>query len=330
MANSLELKRRAGIIPYSLREGYPTLSFSDEGATGEEEYIIKGANLPAFILVSMPPPVVIGNQIVLLPRRPMPGTFGLVTTKIDARPFQPDMPADFLGADPFYDYKNEYMILTISYSTEGGSARNEDRDDDDPQTFLEVSFDTSAEIFKIPGAIAHFGVEGMPAAQSWRTDYKAIPSDTDIPAAMVIPTTTYNVNWKLALNPDFKLFRSLIGRVNKLVDPLFFNAPKESILFAGYSGRRAFLWNTPTGVTVTPWDLTFKFIGRHVEHNDNVTVVQSRPENGGDPVLGGVAGWNHIYRPSTGFWERVMVGNNKPIYGTTSTWLQMFRASGLL
>jgi len=310
-SDSVSFDRSASGIPYTLREGYPTFSFSDESNTAKEQYIIHKFNMSAFHLISMPPPIVFGDNVIVPPRRPLPGTLALVTKSLDFSPLKQDLPQDPFNLFGEYGYDNDYMVVDISYET---NAINEEEDDtQDPITFLEVGFDTTAELLKVPVMRTHFGEEETVAGQE--TNAEDINVDNDIPATIVIPTTTYTLNWKLALNPNFKLFRSLIGRLNKLKDPLFFDAPKETILFAGFSGKRSFLWQDDGSTTVTPWDLNFKFVGKHVEA-DNV-------------VDAAVAGWNHVYRPSTGKWERIVRANGSFLYDTTSTWEQMFRSGGL-
>jgi hypothetical protein len=174
----------------------------------------------------------------------------------------------------------------------------------------------------------------------WRTDRKEdLNTDNDIPATLIIPTTTYRLNWKQALNPDFNLFRSLIGRVNGVTDPLFFNAPKDTILFQGFSGQRQFLWGGPEGQTITPWNLTFKFIGKHIQ-SELINDPAHDPDKDSTSGFGipqkpsvkdaDVAGWNHFYRPSTGYWEILKNINGRPLYSRTSTFGQMFRSGGLL
>ena len=152
-----------------------------------------------------------------------------------------------------------------------------------------------------------------------------VNTDSELPCSRVIPTTTYSLNWKLVLNPNFNFFRSMIGLVNGLVDPLFSNAPAETIMFVGYGGKRTFLWSPDTGATtVTPWDLTFKFVGRHI--NSESVVFTPGAKTG----VAGVAGWNHVFRPATGNWERPVKADKKYLYDSTTTWGQMFRTGGLL
>lgn len=310
-SDKVTFDRSASGIPYSLREGYPTFSFSDTANSAKEQIVLHKFNMSAFHLISMPPPIVFGDDVIVPPRRPMPGTLSLVTKQLDFAPLKQDLPQDPFGIFGEVGYDNDYMVCDIQYET---NAVNEQQDDpSDPFTFLEVGFDTTAELLKVPVMRVNFGEEGTVAGQEQKAEQ--INVDNDIPATIVIPTTTYTMNWKLALNPNFELFRSLIGRVNKMADPLFFNAPKETILFAGFSGKRAFLWNGDGSTTVTPWDLNFKFVGKHVEA-DNVKDAA-------------VAGWNHVYRPSTGKWERIVRADGSFLYNTTSTWSQMFQSGGL-
>lgn len=309
------------IVPYTLVDGYPTFKFSDETSTASERYIIHKDDMMTMQLICMPPPIIFGGRPIIPQRRSLPGTAGLTVKSLEFRPMKADMPQDPFEIFGDIGRRNDYMFVDLEYETTPYD-EEDPPDEDDPTTFLEVGFDTTAEFLKVPVTRTNFITKesesrwGTPQTGRERNP-RDINNDNEIPATIVIPTTTYMVNWKLALNPNFVLFRSLIGRLNQLVDPLFFNAPKETILFAGYSGKRSFLWNGRT-TTVTPWDLTFKFVGKHVE-GDAGTVVEAA-----------VAGWNHVYRPSTGKWERIRKADGKYLYGTTSTFQQMFESGGLI
>jgi len=278
----------------------------------------------------MPPSVVFGNNVQLLARRNMPGTGNLPTKSLEFSPLATDLPQDPFNVDP-PGYNNPYMVVKINYET--NPINDGSSDPEDPTTFLEVSFDATAEFMKVPGAKHNFVTQesateqgnedgssgsGEPGGPDPLPDGPKVTAaetniDTEIPITIVVPTTTYNLNWKLALNPNFGLFRSLMGRVNLFTDPLFYNAPPGTILFLGFSGSRSFLWDGEGETSVTPWNLTFKFVGRHIE------------DAGGE-----VYGWQHIYRPSSGKFEIVRRRNLNFIYNSVSTFSQMFRAGGLL
>jgi len=334
MPDRVRLLRNASGIPYSLRQGYPTFKMSDEGVSAVEEYVINLDDMNAFYLLSMPPPIVFGDNVQLFNRRNMPGTLNLPTKNLEFRPLADDLPQDPFGVDP-PGYNNPYLIAKINYETNpinsGGGV-----DPADPTTFLEVSFDATAEFLKIPSNKTNFvtaenataqgradrcggslnaDADRTAAGNNVEIEVKANEAniDTEVPTTILIPTTTYTVTWKLALNPNFALFRSLIGRVNTFTDPLFFDAPPETILFVGYSGSRSFLWDGEGETTITPWNLTFKFIGKHVEDAD-----------------GAVYGWQHIYRPSSGAFMKVLRANLNYLYNCTTTWGPMFRAGGLI
>ena len=321
----LNFSRRAGGVPYSLVEGYPRFSFSDDSNTGEEQYIIHKFNMTALHRISMPPPIIFNDTVNTPPRRGMPGSPSLRTKSMDFEPLKQDLPQDPFGIFGEFGYDNDFMRVTIKYQT--NKIDEEEGDQEDPITFLEMGFDTTADILKIPCTRTNFigrksssgstgGSQGSGNGEtgSENTD-EEVNVDNDIPATVVVPTTTYTLNWKFALNPNFNLFRSLIGRVNQMTDPLFFNAPKETILFTGFSGKRSFLWDGEN-TTVTPWDLNMKFVGKHIEYSKGVLGAS-------------VGGWNHVYRPSTGKFERIRKADGSFLYQSTSTWSQMFRSGGL-
>lgn len=305
MSETISFNLDASGIPYNVREGYPTFSFSYDGNTAEEEIVLHKQYMHAFFTLSMPPPVIFNDTVIPFAARPMPGTVGLLTNQLDFSPLKKDLPQDPWN---LWDNsrKNEYMICKIQYKT--ADFPDDDTDPEDPETFLEFSFDTTADMLKLPVSRTNFGSVGTQTGQEQNASQ--INVDNEIPSTIIIPTTTYTANWKFALNPSFSLFRSLIGRVNGATDPLFFDAPAGTILFVGFSGKRSFLWGGQE-VTVTPWDLNFKFVGKHIEIGDRVY------------------GWNQVFRPSTGQWETVLKADGSTLYRTTSTFSQMFRAAGL-
>ena len=314
--------REAGRVPYNLMAGYPLFSFSDDGSTAEEEYLIKRDDVEEFYNLSFPPPVVFGDQIIVPTRRPMPGAGSFTTKTINIKPLKESLPQTFFGQGTnLEEFENDYCIASISYGTAESAQQDGDTDPNDPETFLEVSFDTSAEIFKINSSTT-FGEENDDSKKKYEDEEVVanINDSPDTPATTVIPTTTYNMNWKLALNPNIEAFRALIGKVNGMRDPLFFNAPRDTILYAGFSGRRQFLFNPAIGgLSITPWNLNFKFIGKEI--TGRVIEINAM----GDTTFDGqkTVGWNHVFHKEA--WRKVFTAGGDPLYSRTTTFTQMFQ-----
>ncbi|MEE9592521.1 MAG: hypothetical protein V3W28_02950, partial [Thermoplasmata archaeon] len=138
--------RTGGGIRYKLLEGSPKGSFGPEEATATEEYVIRAQDLLSFAIESFPVPFELAATGLFYPlRRRFPGLASLVTKKVDWEPWEAGLPCDPFGFDSGAPAGTHgpFVKVTVEYGTM--SENDEERDPDDPQTFLEISANASGE-----------------------------------------------------------------------------------------------------------------------------------------------------------------------------------------
>ncbi|MGB1202606.1 MAG: hypothetical protein ACPG75_03505 [Alloalcanivorax venustensis] len=306
----------------------PYVTVTEKEVTARETIAIKAVDFVKWVTKSMPVPELItqdtsdgsGNADPPLVGRPqlrrLPGAPFLVTEKITIvdppgndlplDPFQSD--TDDLTAEQYTDTYNDLLFLEIEYKTKSGGKGEDEEEEDpsDPETFLEYSVDVGGEYMTINPRKAEW--EGdSPGAQNEDNQ------DVQVPAVRVIPTINFNLRWPRVINPPWGTIFNKVGTVSSAVVPFLFNAPAETAMFLGCSGKREFVWwgndgdPTTNGFLLKPWELDFKF---------SVKAIVL-------PGGAGVGGWNHVYRPKKGVWQRLLVGGN-PIHPTTATFNDLF------
>lgn len=300
MANSAAISQylswrlsTAGGLKYKLLEGYPTIEQGEDGTTATEKYLMRSQDVGAFSYESMPPPYVLGLFIIQPPNRSLPGSGGwAVTRSVSYAPHGAGLPGDPLGMDPGAPsgtYTDLYEV-TIQYSTGKGA---EDRDPNDPQTFLEHSMQVGGEFYQLKSAKQYYLEDGDDAVIGVAGSGKAIESESVPGAHKTVITIEHNLRWPFVLVPDWVTIVRALGTTNDAVKPLFKNAPIETVLFSGVSGNQKYVWNGSSSY-VQPWSLDFKFSQRCLRI-DSVDIT-----------------WNHSFYEKAGKWV-------KPYYWSGAT-----------
>jgi hypothetical protein len=276
-------------IRYALIEGYPKFGVEVNGpATAQEMYRILASDVRDFINEVVPPIEVIDGQIIIPPLRPMPGTDYLMPRKLTLEPFDPSRPGDPFGVDGNAadgTYGDEYRVV-IDYETNINSGEDDDRDDAEPETFLERSIRSSMEVLSIPPA----GVEATPvnSAEEGTPEFyasqkaaaeKMQASNTNI--AMMVAINEYSFKWRRVIRPHFPNIFATMGCVNGAAYPWLLNAPAGTVLFAGLSGSQEFQ-NFGTRTIVQPWSIDLRFLHKQINQD------------------GRVYSWNHAFNPAPG------------------------------
>jgi len=299
MAGLLEMPwRRATTSGIPYRVVSVSGDYSDEEATVREEYIIESYNLMAFIIESFPTPYTdwaTGN-LIIPPRRPLPGYAVLRTRRISFEAFTEGRPVDPFVADinaPADTYEG-FLKLTIEYAT--SKENDEDPTNQDPRTFLEITANASGEFLHTP-ARSNVVWEG----EAGEDDEEV--REMDIPQTVVQPETEWSVRWSqipFGFMDDILIgrLRNKLGKVNSTPMNLLFSAPEETILFLGYNIQQQFTWRENLAGQ-PPMILEFKFLEKRLETSEGVWV-----------------GHNHFYRPGVG-WRRMLIDGH-PAYASTN------------
>lgn len=290
----------AGGLKYKLFEGYPLLTMDDDVTTATEKYLMRSQDAAAFAAESRPPPYVLGFFIVQPPYRALPGSGGwAVTRTVNFAPHGQGLPWDPLGMDPTAPAGTyaDLCEVTITYST--GKAA-EDRDPNNPETFLEHSMQVGGEFYQLKPTSVFYDKAGV----------ETVITSPDVPGMhKTVVTLEHNLRWPFVMVPDWTTIIQTLGKVNEAVKPLFKNAPIETVLFSGVSGNQKYVWNGASSY-VQPWSLDFKFSQRCLRLKDGTDVT-----------------WNHVLVPTAeGGGDEKWV---KPYYKDGSTKVYMYEAGDL-
>jgi hypothetical protein len=291
--------RTAGGIPYKLKTTEGSFAIEDSGSS--ETYIIRASDLMNFVNESFPYTVSFGGYVVFARERGMPGFPRMYSKTVKYKSIT-DKPIDPFGTDPnapdgTYE---QFLEVTIDYGP--STVSDDDPDQDDPETFLEISSSASTNFLaNTAGSInttwgPEFGAAGTAQATS--------AVDVDVPATVIETSIEWSFKWPTVPYQYFSdtliaRMRAALGKVNSGPTALFHNAPAETILFLGYSLGQSNTWRRNSGVTVPPLNIEFKFL-----------------EKGFKDVAGNLVTHNHFYRKGVG-WRRLYV-NGSAIFSQTN------------
>jgi len=234
-------------IKYKLLERSGSSSL--EGNEAKEVYIIQASDLGAFITESFG-----GDQItqfgipVRIVRR-MPTGQG-VTAQFITRTVEWEAlsggglsggtPTDPFGADPdapsgTYE---QFLKVTISYSTQGLGPGEDEPDPNTATSFVEVSADAAGDFLHTDAPKAKWQGEAGGIKEQNR--------EATIPATILVPETQWNATWRFPISRKFMCdelvpkMRAAMGKLNSSPMDVFCDAPIETILFVGWRWRESF------------------------------------------------------------------------------------------
>ena len=292
--------------------GYPKFNVTGEGrATGDDQWIVYGRDIFDLIDEIMPPPLVIGENVLIPPRMAMLGTSFMVPMSMEFKPLNDERPADPFNADPEAPANTyeDYYVLDMKYETRKESDEEDDRDDNDPNTFLEASVDAAGEFLAIPPTnMKKKDDGGNPWSYGDEAAAAALPAmkHQQAPFTKIIPNVGITLSWKFVPRPHWENIFDALGTVNDTAGEEFLlRAPRHHVLFMGVSGKQEFLYRGGT-ISVKPWSLDFKFIRRTIKDQGNQY------------------GWQHVYDPDTQKWVRALRPGNKALYDD-SDFRELFR-----
>lgn len=294
-----------GGIKYKLESG-PSLGASESGVTAKERYIIKATDCEAFLLESIPPPQVFGAFIQKGPRRRMPGSSILFTKSVSFDPFTSDKPGDPFSFDPgaTAGTYNDLYYAAIEY--EFSFADDDDKDENDPTTFLEQAVNVGGEFLNL-------SAKNLKEKSEYDSSKRAMQDPLNV-VSKIIPSVEHSLTWKFALKPPWETIVKTLGKVNSGEFKFGrFNTPEEHVLFVGVAGKQEYVWGGQ-GIRIKPWNLDFKFLEKRVEDVDDAGNIF-------------VYGWQHVYSSKDHKWVRVLrMPGERDLY-ELADFNQMFKAS---
>lgn len=289
----------AGGLPYTLLQGFPRGNVTTDGASGaQEQYRIRATDLENFIAEIVPPMEIIDDRVIIPPLRAMPGAPYYVPKSVSFEPFNDTLPCDPFAQDssaPAGTYCDD-IRLTIDYETNVASNEDEDRDDADPDSFLEQSVRSSMEVLNIPASgvvvadpeVTNPHDQGTPEFYEFARNNAAKPKAPTTDFRALVCINEFSMKWKRVLRPNFSNMFSLMGCTNNAAHTWLLNAPKGTVMFLGISGSREFQ-SAGTRTIVKPWSLDLRFAHKQINHD------------------GKYYSWNEVYDPSPGVGKFVSV-----------------------
>lgn len=301
-----------GGIPYRTYQGYPKITFKDDGNTATSKILIADESLPALLKELLPPPRIINNQVITEPRGKFPAFPSMVVDSFDVSGHEGNLPSDPFRKDVDGVSTKTYsrvLVVDIKYKT----STLLPYDPYNPETFAEHSVDVSGEIMHIPNAntagTADAPVESSSYTSASRTGSSpnaTTNKDPTMVVTKVVPTIEHNFQWNNVLWPHWTNIIKALGTLNDRKLDWIAKGKTDTVMFMGVSGKRLSI--VTEGDDVTPvWNLGLKFLQRVVI-------------DGGETY-----GWNHVYRPQDGKWVKLLRANDKPLYDATN-FLDLFKA----
>lgn len=280
--------------------------------------LIRSVDLFTFLSEAFPPPLVIGN--VTIPQRLVfPGLPGLVMNKVSFKNQDGSRPSDPFGIDPTAPSGTYHDAVEVTMDF--GPREIQEPDENDPNTFLEVSAATTGDYLHTtaPGAQwrdeTAVGGDGQPGEGDGIGlsvgAFTAAPSqgatsenrNPTTPVLIIVPETEWTVKWNHIPWDFFRRvlihrLRYCIGRVNDAPFSVLFNAEAETILLLGYTYQQNFSWRDGT-VSAPPISVEMKFLEKRIVWE------------------GIVRGHNHFWKAGEG-WKRLEITPGVKLYQTRS------------
>lgn len=260
-------------------EGSPKFQFSKDGASATRTCKMNWSQIQAMVDSYFGQTIPAGRGVLRFNQASMPGFPQMVVETIGIEPFD-DVAATYSAGGAI---THTYARVTINYKTVPWD-RDENNKSDDPDrpegTYLTHTVTHGSEMMTLPAA-----------GWKWQGSGKKLPDDMNV--GMLIPTEEHSFSWKSVPKPPFNSITDLVGKVNSVS---FSGKAAETMMFIGATASRQM---TTDGTRA--WTLDYKFSGRAIKH------------------AGGTAGWNHLFNPETGQWEKpITVAGGNTIYQTGS------------
>lgn len=293
------LRTTPGNVPYRIvgMEG----SFEPERADATMEVLVASADLLSFADEMFPAPYLFGGFPVYPARGRITGT-PLKCQKFTWKAHVDGKPVDPFNIDetaPSGTYQSVCSV-SINFSTDGNTGDNQDQDEsvpNDPSTFLEVSCSGAGEFIHSTAPKAVW-VDDYDEEGYWVGTTNKLSTT---PVSILVPEVEWDIRWpripyQYYTDTLVSRIRSCLGKVNSSAMTALFNAPKETILFVGYSMQKNYTWRTNTQ---PPFTLNIKFTEKHVVDD-----------------AGTIRGHNDFWKADVG-WQRLLYDGVNPMYRST-------------
>ena len=308
-----------GDFKVKLLEGYPRGSITKDDASVEEQFILEASELGRFITDAFPL-VSIESDTLKLPKTRTRVLAGLGVFEADSLEFEPWEPG--LPCDPFGDDDNAptgtygpFVKVSVRYGApKGPNNEGEPGDEQNPITFLERSCTATGEYLHSYGPAQSWYQPGGAGAALEAENVNQV----GVPVIITVPQIEWSLRWpilpsSLMENVILPNMYARLGSVNHTSMPIFFNAPAETILFAGWNINQAFNWRGGF-IETPPVQLDMKFIMKCIPIPLDGLVPNFFPGVLAAGQNGSFAGHNHAWRAGVG-WQRLVRNPAHPDLG---------------
>ena len=131
-------------------------------------------------------------------------------------------------------------------------------------------------------------IEIPTAGWNWNGNPGVIPAEEPF-FRWIFPITEHRITWGSVVNPPWKTIQNLQGTLNASE---FLGAPPESLLFMGVQSNKLYRGDLAEGESAFTWKIRYIFRQRGLHHHL------------------GSPGWNHLWLPMSGTWEKVTCHGN--------------------
>lgn len=180
------------------------------------------------------------------------------------------------------DYGEGPSVVTVQYGPDYTQK-------DWPTKFPKPDFRNGTELrFQIRGSAQFLTIRASDL--KWEDDAN-IPVKAGLNNVILIPMSSFQIQWDFVDDPPIDRLEGLMGKVN---EDEFLGSEPETILFETYEVTESFRASTDD------------------PHTNRVAVqmTKRRIENGQNPPYG----WNHDYREEPAGWAKLLMSDGKPRY----------------
>jgi hypothetical protein len=247
------------------------------------------------------------------PPATLPGWGWLQVQKVEVAPYDPSNPRP--GPDGQLNSYAAGAKFSIDYATNrddqgvqsapggtpiksgpgGAAGSSANQGSTNNVTFLTHKVTVSAESVSLPdrSVVWSESENGLLFFDPAHPDDSRFAMTTPVKVGRRVCLFEHSLTWNYVIWPPWLAMRNCIGRVNLYT---IAGALPETLIFAGVEA------NQDLSLTEFPyWKVTYKFIERMMGFED-------------EGAMSGPMGWNHMLRPATGEFERVLRRNGQPVY----------------
>ncbi len=281
----------------------PIEDYGPDGMKATREFVVEWADRREFLNELLGT----GAEFAGTPQSQYPDLKGVFAVRVNIRPFTSDVVQEC--HDDIELNLNSYKslaVVTVQYDSVDPVKWP------DPEILPPGEFNPGVWLsYRATGGVEAMVVEGR--GLKWKAtspgDDATPIAEADIHLVQQIPITNHLLTFHRVHSPPFTAMRNFLGSVNSARDNPIKGIETETLLFAGWSLDREFIFPVDFDDPKAGWRLSYTFSEKRV------TIAPNR-----------IGGWNHLYRTTPkdeAGWARVQGRLSDP-YPGVSDWDALF------